>query len=104
MKLLNLDELTGVDRPVLLGGKTYHIKEQNIQQLIDSVKTQRTLKSSDTEAVFEALVTSAQSALPEAPEHEIRKLNVTQLQALIKYASASDEELLEATKDDEEGK
>lgn len=97
MKLLNLDELVGNARPVMLNGKEYNIREQSIQQLIESVKARKALDSEDSEALFESFVNSAKALLPDAPEAEIRALNLRQLQALISFASASDEELVEKT-------
>ncbi|EGR3221641.1 hypothetical protein N7I40_004012 [Vibrio parahaemolyticus] len=104
MKLLNLDELAGNSRPVVLNGVEYQIREQTVQQLIESVRARKKLNADDSEAMFEALVASAKAVLPDAPEKEIRNLNVTQLQALIKFASESDEALEQAVEEEEEGK
>ena len=104
MKLLNLDELVGNTRPVVLNGTEYQIREQTIQQLIESVKSRKVVNQDDPEAMFESLVTSACAVLPDAPEAEIRKLNVTQLQALIKFASASEEELEGAVPEEKKSK
>jgi len=99
MKLLNIDELVGQKRPVILKGVQYEIKEQSIQQLIESVKTRKVLESKDedSEALFESFVSSAKALLPDAPEAHIRELNLRQLQALIAFATASEEELVEGT-------
>lgn len=104
MKLLNLDDLGNEPRTVVLNGKEHQIKDQSIQQLINSVKIRKVAKEEDTESVFLSLVKSAQELLPTAPKKEITDLNVRQLQALIAYSSATPEELEQVAGDETEGK
>ncbi|GAL22941.1 hypothetical protein JCM19235_1242 [Vibrio maritimus] len=104
MKLLNLDELVGNKRPVVLNGTTYYIHEQTVGQLIEAVNSSRALNGDDPLAMFEALVATAKQAIPDAPDEEIRALNMTQLQALIAFVNASETDLVEATAGDDEGK
>ncbi len=93
MELLNLDSLIGETRPVMLNGVRYEIKEQTIQQMIESIRAQKTLNRDDAEAMFEGMVGSAKAILPDAPEAEIRNLNINQLHALVEFATASKEQL-----------
>lgn len=105
MELLNLDDLVGKKRPVVLNGKEYEIKEQTIQQMIESVRSQKTLDRDDVEAMFESMLSTAIAILPDAPEADLRALNIKQLQALINFASATDEEVEAAAEAEEaEGK
>lgn len=103
MKLLNLDDLSGNTRPVQLNGKNYLIHEQSVQQLIDATRAQQAMQEDDAVSMFESLVSNAMAILPDAPEVEIRQLNMRQLQALISFATADDSELEEAA-GPEEGK
>lgn len=104
MKLLNLDELSSPSRPVMLNGKQYEIKEQSLEQLVASTKVRKTLDTSDPEVMLENMITTAHSLIPDAPLAEIRKLNSTQLNALITFANESDETLEQVAETLEEGK
>lgn len=96
MQLLNLDDLSAPKKTVQIENIEYPIAEQSLGQLIDLLNEQKKLKTKHTESdVATALLKQAQMLLPTCPVEKLRALNVRQLNALINFARASDEEILE---------
>lgn len=96
MKLLNLDDLTAVRRTVQIEGVEYAIAEQTLGQLIEDLKIGRKTKRTEAD-MAQALLTQAQALLPDCPEDKLRKLNMRQLNALVEFARASDDDVVGET-------
>ncbi|MFQ2465707.1 hypothetical protein L1871_22725 (plasmid) [Aeromonas caviae] len=106
MKLLNLDDLFPNQRFVRIKGVEYPIVEQSLGSLIQALKQERDIDRNDQVAVFESMLVSAGTLIPEAPAEVLRTLSIRQLTAVVQFASASDEHLPDAKTSEsaEEGK
>lgn len=106
MKLLNLDDLFPNQRFVRIKGVEYPIVEQSLGAMIQALKQERDIDRNDQVAVFEGMLASAGSMIPEAPAEVLRTLSIRQLTAVVQFAAASDEQLpdAEGSQGAEEGK
>ncbi|WP_429236410.1 hypothetical protein [Aeromonas salmonicida] len=106
MKLLNLDDLFPNQRVVRIKGVEYPIVEQSLGSMIQALKLERDVDRNDQVAVFEGMLTSAGSMIPDAPAEVLRTLSIRQLTAVVQFAAASDEQLpdAEAPESAEQGK
>lgn len=102
MDLLNLDELAVVKREVTIAGKTYALADQTLGQMIETTRLQKQADSDDAEAIFNQMVRTAKSILPDCPEEVLRGLTMLQLQGLFKFAHALDEEVVQAAQEKKE--
>lgn len=97
MELLNLDELVKPTRKVVIRGKEYTIGEQTVGQMIEAITVSKEIDKKDPGVIFEAMVRTATSILPDCPKEVLNSLSVRQLSALIEFASASDKQLVEGS-------
>lgn len=103
MKLLNLDDLFPNQRVVRIKGVEYPIVEQSLGFMIQALKQERDIDRNDQVAVFEGMLISAASLIPDAPAEVLRSLSIRQLTAVVQFSAASDEQLPDA-EGDAEGK
>ena len=96
MKLLNLDDLFPNQRFVRIKGVEYPIVEQSLGSMIQALKLERDVDRNDQVAVFEGMLASAGSMIPDAPAEVLRTLSIRQLTAVVQFAAASDEQLPDA--------
>ncbi|MFQ1907476.1 hypothetical protein ACK36G_18765 [Aeromonas veronii] len=96
MKLLNLDDLFPNQRFVRIKGVEYPIVDQSLGAMIQALKQEREIDRNDQVAVFEGMLASAGSMIPEAPAEVLRTLSIRQLTAVVQFAAASDEQLPDA--------
>lgn len=106
MKLLNLDDLFPNQRVVRIKGVEYAIAEQSLGSMIQALKQERDIDRNDQVAVFEGMLLSAGSLIPDAPAEVLSTLSIRQLTAVVQFAAASDEQLpdAEAPESTEQGK
>ena len=106
MELLNLDELVTTTRQVTLLGETYDIAEQSVSQMLAAAKLTKLIENekNDAEVIMNAMVAVASSIIPDCPTEVISRLRFEQLNALINFASATDEQVVEEAKSDKEDK
>ncbi|QQM77842.1 hypothetical protein JJJ22_20835 (plasmid) [Aeromonas caviae] len=106
MKLLNLDDLFPNQRFVRIKGVEYPIVEQSLGSLIQTLKQERDIDRNDQVAVFESMLVSAGTLIPEAPAEVLRTLSIRQLTAVVQFAAANDEQLpdTKTSESAEEGK
>lgn len=103
MDLLNLDELAVVKREVTIAGRAYAVADQTVGQMMETARlTKKFQETDDAEVIFEQMIRTAQSVVPDCPESVLRNLKVTQLNALFNFAMAQDEEVVAAAKQDKE--
>lgn len=95
MNLLNLDEVVGVKRSVVLFGSEYSIKDQTLGDMILAMKDADSTDDSEA-AVIESLLKQAHSILPDCPKDVLGKMNLRQLKALTDFIRQSDEEIVSA--------
>lgn len=103
MELFNLDELVTTKRTVRLFGCDYEVAQQTVGQMIAAMKMVETEQSDNPEVILSQLLETAHQILPDCPREYIERLNMKQVQALIQFASESDE-ATEQAKDGKEGK
>ena len=102
MKLFNLDELVTKKRSVRLFGCEYVIAERTVGQMISALKMVESEGSDEPEIILEQLIETAQNILPDCPREHIERLNMKQIQALIQFASESDEMTEESAQEENE--
>lgn len=88
--VLNLDEIeTGLERTVVLGGKSYPLKPMSVEDYIAQLKdAQAAEKEQDTVKLFELMVNSVGRAFPTMKEAVVRKMTVAQLQKLMAFVQS----------------
>ena len=107
MELLNLDSLVSVEREVTLGGEDYTVAHQTVGMMLDAIAATKMDPEKEPDAMFVQMVKSAKRILPDAPDEVIEGMNLDQLSALVEFAVASSQEVVdksEAEEVDEEGK
>lgn len=106
MELLNLDELVTTRRQVTLKGTVYDIAEQSVEQMLAATKLTKLIenKSNDAEKVMEAMMKVAGTIIPDCPVSVLNQLRFEQLNALINFASATDEQVVAEANSDSEDK
>lgn len=100
--LLNLDELTELERCVTIRGKEYSVVERSVGVLLDSIKVAKSaaLKSKGTNAdkeqvFFEGMIKTIQTIIPECPEAVVRGLSMPQMLALFEFANRDPQRMAE---------
>jgi len=110
MELLNLDDLVKVGREVVLSGETYKVVDQTVGDMVDALRLAKKVEKNqdDPEVILGSLLSTAQRLIPACPKDVLNKMVARQLSALIEFASASDEEVIESAEvevvDGDEGK
>lgn len=105
--LLNLDEIISVKRTVTVRGTEYAIADRTVDQMLNSIAQSRRFQDGEhsltPEEVLSEMKKTCMSLLPDCPEAVIGGLNLKQMNALIEFASRSDEEVAgtEATNEGE---
>jgi hypothetical protein len=103
VKVLNLDELAKVDRTVVIGGKSYDIREMSVEGFIEfsrmaaEIEAKRTagnhVGSLDLIALMRGTV---KFAIPDASPELVGTLNIAQLTKLVAYINGELDEGAEA--------
>ena len=101
MELFNLDELVTASRHVQLFGNRYAISDRTVGQMISALKIAESAETASPEYVLEQMIETAHQIIPDCPMDYIQRLNLNQLQALIKFASESDEDTENAAENPE---
>ena len=103
MELLNLDALVEVTREVNLGGETYAVATQTVGMMLDAIAAAKLVEEgNEGDEMFMRMVSTCRSILPAAPEDVIRAMNFEQMTALVQYATASEQEVIESSEQEEE--
>jgi len=99
IELLNLDELVTENRAVTIRGVEYPLANQTVGQMLMAMKESKkatTMSDADPENVLSKMLGLCAELLPTCPESVLHSLNITQMSALIDFASKqSVEELTE---------
>lgn len=113
MDLLNLDELTGVERQITIRGVNYPVVERSIGVLLDSIKMSKAAAKrkgahADEEAFLNDMIRTLRTILPECPEEVVRGLTMPQMVTVLEFCNQdpnkmADEALKEAEARKEEG-
>ena len=103
VKLLNLDDLNIVKREVELAGVAYPLMEQTVGQMINALKlADEAQKAGEIEDEVERsriiigqMIETAARIIPTCPEPTLQSMNMKQLAALLEFAAAPDEEVID---------
>lgn len=87
MELLNLDELTTVDRFVTLRGKRYAVNDRSVGQMLESVVMAKRAGTHTEEEFLESMISTVQSVIPDCPVDTIRSMNLRQMVALLEFVN-----------------
>lgn len=100
MDLLNLDELTELERRVTIRGTEYAVVERSVGVMLDSLKvakaaaTKKGSKQSE-EVFFENMIKTIQTIIPECPEAVVRGLSMAQMIAVFEFANQDPQKMAE---------
>lgn len=94
MDLLNLDELTSVDRFVTLRGKRYAVNDRSVGQMLESVVMAKRSGSHTEEEFLESMINTVKSVIPDCPEAFVRSMNLRQMVALLEFVNQDPAQLV----------
>lgn len=101
MDLLNLDELTELERRVNIRGVEYPVVERSVGVMLDSLRVAKAAaaKGKNTavaeEVFFENMIKTIQTIIPECPEAVVRGLSMAQMLALFEFANQDPQKMAE---------
>lgn len=87
MELLNLDELTTLERFVTLRGKRYPVADRSVGQMIESIAITRKGGVQTEEDFLNSMVKTVEAVIPDAPQEVIRSMSLRQMVALIEFVN-----------------
>jgi hypothetical protein len=101
MDLLNLDELTELNRVIAIRGVEYGVVERSVGVLLDSIKVAKAAaskgkgKGQSEETFFENMIKTIQTIIPECPESVVRGLSMPQMLAVFEFANRDPQKMAE---------
>lgn len=100
MDLLNLDELTELERRVAIRGTEYAIVERSVGVMLDSLRVAKSAVSKgkgkqSEEVFFENMIKTIQTIIPECPEAVVRGLSMAQMIAVFEFANQDPQKMAE---------
>lgn len=100
MDLLNLDELTELNRVVTIRGVEYAVVERSVGVLLDSIKvakaaTTKGKKGQSEEVFFENMIKTIHTIIPECPIEVVRGLSMPQMIAVFEFANRDPQKMAE---------
>ena len=101
MELLNLDEIVVVSRQVTLKGEKYNLATRSVGQMISSLQNAKQYEQMDADSeesiakFFASMVDTAQQILPDCPKEVLETMDMNQLNRLIEFANASDQDVVD---------
>lgn len=100
MDLLNLDELTNVDRFVTLRGKRYAVTDRSVGQMLESVVMAKRAGTHTEEEFLESMISTVKSVIPDCPVESIRSMNLRQMVALLEFVNQDPAQLVAQAEED----
>lgn len=100
MDLLNLDELTELQREVTIRGVNYAVVERSVGVMLDSIRVAKMAmakgktKQAEDE-FFESMIKTIQTIIPECPVEIVRGLTMGQMTALFEFCNADPQKMAE---------
>lgn len=91
-KILNLDSLAAKEtRELVLGGKSYSVREMNVEDFIETSRIAEKLEKETSFAVqMEESIRLIKRGIPDIDEATLRALNMEQLAAVSKFVRGED--------------
>lgn len=108
MKFLNLDDIVPVKRTIGLKGKEYEVAERSIGQMASAIRLSEAYEASteenggDPQLLINSMLEAAKQILPDCPEKILQTISIEQLNALIEFANANDQEVVGASESENE--
>lgn len=87
MELLNLDDLTTIERVVTIRGQRYAVADRSVGQMIESLAMVKRGTKATEEEFLGSMVKTIKSILPDCPEDVIRSMSLRQMSALMEFVS-----------------
>lgn len=109
MDLLNLDELTELERRVTIRGTEYAVVERSVGVMLDSLRVAKSAASKgkgkqSEEVFFESMIKTIQTIIPECPEAVVRGLSMAQMIAVFEFANRDPQKMAEEALASQEAK
>lgn len=97
MNLLNLDELTELEREVQIRGINYPIVERSVGVMLDSIKIAKAAhrggKKPTEEEFFGDMLKTLKTIIPDCPDEVLRGLNMSQMLAVLEFCNSDPNKL-----------
>jgi len=87
MDLLNLDELTTLERYVTLRGERYAVCDRSVGQMIEAINITKKGGLQKEEEFLASMVNTVKSVIPDCPEGVIKSMSLRQMVALLEFAN-----------------
>lgn len=95
MELLNLDELSLLERYVSLRGKRYAVNDRSVGQMIESIAITRKGGIQTEEEFLASMVKTVEAVIPEAPSEVVRSMSLRQMVALLEFVNQDPNKIAE---------
>lgn len=95
MDLLNLDDLTTIERVVTIRGKRYSVVDRSVGHMIEAIAMVKRGTKATEEEFLDGMVKTVKSILPECPEEVIRSLSLRQMNALMEFVNQDPNKIAE---------
>lgn len=95
MDLLNLDELTTLERYVTLRGKRYAVNDRSVGQMIESINVTKKAGVQTEEDFLNSMVKTVKAVIPDCPDDVVRSMSLRQMVALLEFVNQDPNKLAE---------
>lgn len=96
MELFNVDEILQVTRQITIGGETYNVVDQSVEQMLTNIQLQKAVEGKEDETtIVNRIVQAIQESIPDCPIEKIKRLPFRALIAIIEFVNASDKEVVD---------
>lgn len=93
MDLLNLDELTTLERYVNLRGKRYAVNDRSVGQMIESIAITKKGGIQTEEEFLQSMVKTVEAVIPDAPLEVVRSMSLRQMVMLLEFVNQDPDKL-----------
>ena len=91
-KILNVDELTPVDKKIEIKGVQYEVVDRTVEQVIQAIKAEKKLENSpNQEERMQMFVDMIKAAIPTLPVETIKNLPVRSLMLIMNFVNNNEE-------------
>lgn len=87
MELLNLDDLTTIERVVTIRGQRYSVADRSVGQMIESLAMVKRGTKATEEQFLDSMVKTVKAILPDCPEEVVRSMSLRQMTALMEFVN-----------------
>lgn len=91
LDILNLDELTELEREICIRGVNYPVVERSVGVMLDSIKIAKMTRAGahkvDETEFFNNMIKTIRTIVPDCPEEVVRGLTMRQMVAIIEFCN-----------------